>query len=148
MKALSILQPWAWLIVTGQKDIENRSWSTHVRGRILVHAGKTYTRATHDDYAVSMLPLYGITLPTYEILKAETGAIVGSVEITDCVRHHTSHWKDCGSWGFVLAKPQSNKPIPWRGQLGFFDIDLPELHNRQIVAQRELEWENAMGPEE
>jgi hypothetical protein len=26
MKALSIKQPWAWLIVNGHKDIENRDW--------------------------------------------------------------------------------------------------------------------------
>ena len=31
--ALSIRQPWAWLIVNGYKDIENRDWKTHYRGR-------------------------------------------------------------------------------------------------------------------
>ncbi|WP_206002040.1 ASCH domain-containing protein [Paraburkholderia aromaticivorans] len=39
MKALSIRQPWAWLIVKGHKDIENRTWSTRFRGRVLIHAG-------------------------------------------------------------------------------------------------------------
>ncbi|HTV55212.1 MAG TPA: ASCH domain-containing protein, partial [Terriglobia bacterium] len=38
MKALSIRQPWAWLIVNGFKPIENRSWNTNFRGRILIHA--------------------------------------------------------------------------------------------------------------
>jgi len=33
MKALSILQPWAWLVVNGHKDIENRTWGTGFRGR-------------------------------------------------------------------------------------------------------------------
>jgi hypothetical protein len=32
MKALSIRQPWASLIVAGYKDIENRSWRTSYRG--------------------------------------------------------------------------------------------------------------------
>ena len=41
MKALSIQQPWAFLIVNGLKDIENRDWSTTFRGLIYVHAGKT-----------------------------------------------------------------------------------------------------------
>ena len=36
--ALSIRQPWAWLIVNGYKDIENRDWPTKFRGRMLVHA--------------------------------------------------------------------------------------------------------------
>lgn len=43
MKALSIRQPWAWLIVHGGKDIENRSWHTKFRGRFLVHAAKGMT---------------------------------------------------------------------------------------------------------
>jgi hypothetical protein len=38
MKALSIRQPWAWLIIAGIKDIENRRWATNHRGPILVHA--------------------------------------------------------------------------------------------------------------
>lgn len=40
MLALSIRQPWAWLIINGGKDIENRDWPTKFRSRILVHAGK------------------------------------------------------------------------------------------------------------
>ncbi|WP_229215634.1 ASCH domain-containing protein [Duganella sp. CY15W] len=51
MKALSIRQPWAWLIVNGYKDIENRSWSTNVRGKVLVHASKG-APATHPDAGV------------------------------------------------------------------------------------------------
>ena len=34
MKALSIRQPWSWLILHGGKDIENRSWRTNVRGPV------------------------------------------------------------------------------------------------------------------
>ena len=32
MKILSVRQPWAWLIVAGHKDIENRKWRTSYRG--------------------------------------------------------------------------------------------------------------------
>ena len=39
MKALSIRQPWAELIVAGLKDIENRTWRTDYRGPVLIHAG-------------------------------------------------------------------------------------------------------------
>ena len=38
--ALSIQQPWCWLLAAGHKDIENRTWSTRFRGRVLLHAGK------------------------------------------------------------------------------------------------------------
>ncbi len=44
MKAISIHQPWADLIVFGHKDIENRSWTTRYRGRMLIHAGLTVDR--------------------------------------------------------------------------------------------------------
>jgi hypothetical protein len=39
MNGLSIRQPWAWLIVNGHKDVENRSWHTDFRGRVYVQAG-------------------------------------------------------------------------------------------------------------
>ena len=45
LKALSIRQPWAWLIVNGFKDVENRNWRTHWRGRLLIHASKGMTLA-------------------------------------------------------------------------------------------------------
>lgn len=39
-KALSLRQPWAWAVVHGYKDVENRSWSTKHRGPLLIHASK------------------------------------------------------------------------------------------------------------
>jgi hypothetical protein len=44
MKALTVKQPWASLIVEGIKNIENRTWKTNFRGRILIHA------ATQSEY--------------------------------------------------------------------------------------------------
>lgn len=38
MKAITIKQPWASLIVVGIKDVENRTWKTNFRGRVLIHA--------------------------------------------------------------------------------------------------------------
>ena len=40
MKAISIRQPWAWLIVNGYKDVENRTWYTSHRGPLLICASK------------------------------------------------------------------------------------------------------------
>ena len=40
MKAITVLQPWAWLLATGKKRCETRSWKTNYRGEILIHAGK------------------------------------------------------------------------------------------------------------
>ena len=41
IKAISLWQPWASLIVCGAKEIETRSWSTKVRGTVAIHAAKT-----------------------------------------------------------------------------------------------------------
>ena len=42
MKALSVTQPWATLIATGQKQIETRSWGTRYRGPLYIHAAKRF----------------------------------------------------------------------------------------------------------
>lgn len=40
MKTISLLQPWATLVVTGLKQYETRSWDTKYRGELLIHASK------------------------------------------------------------------------------------------------------------
>ena len=51
------------------------------------------------------------------------GAIVGEVTITDCVDISSSQWF-CGPYGFLLSSPVAYKdPIPYRGQLGFFEVE-------------------------
>ncbi len=44
MKALSIIQPWASLIATGIKDVENRTWRTNYRGEFLIHASAKHLK--------------------------------------------------------------------------------------------------------
>ena len=80
MKALSIRQPWAWLIVHGYKDVENQSWSTDYRGPVLVHAGKTLD-PRFDEIREDILAEGG-DLPDRRSI--ERGGIVGRVE--DLVR--------------------------------------------------------------
>jgi hypothetical protein len=118
MKALSVRQPWAWLIVQGHKDIENRGWYTNTRGRVLVHASQTYPRSYHDEFVAFIGR--EIAVPTYEAMLR--GGIVGEVEIVDCVRDHPSRWKDADSWGFVLRNAKPLPFVPLRGALGFFDV--------------------------
>lgn len=123
MKALSIRQPWAWLIINGGKDIENRSWPTRLRGRILVHASKGMTRdeyrSVDDLLTVSSMRTLGIKLPAFEEL--ERGGIVGSVEIAGLVSESKSPWF-FGPYGFVLQNPRPMPFIQFKGALGFFDI--------------------------
>ena len=116
MKALSIRQPWAWLIVTGHKDIENRTWSTSYRGKFLIHTGKKFDQAGYK-WVVSEM---GIAMP--EPSKFKRGGIVGVAEITECVTHHSSKWFS-GPYGFVLENARSLQFVLFPGKLGFFDVD-------------------------
>lgn len=121
MKALSIRHPWAWLIVNGYKDIENRDWKTSFRGKFLVHAS---ARMTLDDYVACTLFLSGIergwTIPPYHSLRKSCGGFVGVAELTDCVNASKSPWF-CGEYGFVLKNAQHFDFVPAKGMLKFFD---------------------------
>ncbi|MBW2672343.1 MAG: ASCH domain-containing protein [Deltaproteobacteria bacterium] len=139
MKALSIKQPWSWLIVHGYKDIENRHWPLPkgMKQRVYVHAGKTfdhqgldwlvfscraYNQEIHDGIMQAFPDLRTSPLP---------GCIVGEVTITDCVTKSDSPWFT-GPYGFVLADPIAyEKPIPYRGRLGFFEV--PEGLKEEVL---------------
>ena len=120
MLALSIRQPWASLIMRAGKDIENRNWPTKFRGRVLVHAAKGCTRAEWEgaiEFAEDVLDR-----PIKADLKTiARGGIIGSVEIVDCVRASSSPWF-VGDYGFVLSEPRPLPFLPWRGELGFFNV--------------------------
>jgi len=122
MKAISIKQPWAYLICAGFKDIENRKWRTSYRGRIYVHASKQI-----DHSAQEWLMRFGFS-PLFVLMlysnKIPRGAIMGEVDIIDCVTESESPWF-AGPYGFVLSRPTLYRdPIPMKGKLGFFEVEL------------------------
>lgn len=136
LKALSLTQPWAELVVLGEKEWETRSWKTERRGRIAIHASKKFPKAAkelaeNDAYYVS-------TLGKYPITRVVRGAIVGTVEIvlmqrTEEIRSFQSAKEyafgdyDDGRWGWQLANPvRLPEPIPCRGALGLWEVP-PEI---------------------
>ena len=121
MKCLSIRQPWAYLIMHHGKDIENRTWATTTRGRILIHASKGMTRQEYEDaldFAYLECLASGLQCEPDALLR---GGIIGSVEIVDCVTRSYSPWFQ-GPYGFVLRDPIALPFIPFRGALGFFNV--------------------------
>ena len=72
MKCLSIKEPFASLIINGYKKYEFRSWKTNYRGKILIHASKSY-----DKVAVKRFEKLN--------LKYSPGYIIGEAEIVDCI---------------------------------------------------------------
>ena len=120
--ALSIRQPWAWLIVNGHKDIENRDWHTQFRGRMLVHAGQTMARSYYDTVVADLTAagLCPANMPAYEDLPR--GGFVGWTHVIDCRQQHPSPWKQDGSHGFVLRDSSPIPFVPFKGRLGFFNV--------------------------
>jgi hypothetical protein len=122
MRALSVRQPAAELIVNGQKPYEVRSWRTRFHGRILIHASLRLEPA-----AVAVAGF----LPD-ELVR---GALIGSVEIVGCVPltpEMADEMRPSGSFlspwqpelfAWVLRDPaRLRQPVPFRGRLGFFDV--------------------------
>ena len=70
MKALSLRQPWASLIIYGGKDIENRRWETKYRGPLLIHASKARPPAN----LIEEIEAHGFKIP-----RIELGGIIGWV---------------------------------------------------------------------
>lgn len=129
MKALSIKQPWAWLIVNGYKDIENRSYplgSKEPTQRIYIHASKNLDESGWDFIKNILTTEHWAKFCNQHARGFRVGAIVGEVTFTGrIVNGHSSPWF-VGPYGLVLNDPIAYEiPIPCKGQLGFFN---PTLH--------------------
>jgi hypothetical protein len=116
MKVIVIRQPWAWLIVHGFKDIENRSWRTRYRGTLLIQASATLPTRREFEEILRFVRKRRVKLPE----DFESGGIVGMVELEDCVTISRSKWFE-GPVGWVLSNPKRLRFIPLKGQLGLFD---------------------------
>lgn len=120
--ALSVRQPWAWAIIHGGKDIENRSWQAvnhglRQRGRIAIHASKGMSREEYES-ACEFIVDRGLTCPApADLLR---GGLIGSVEVIDVVSASDSPWF-FGPRGLVLRDPVPCEFIPAQGALGYFN---------------------------
>ncbi len=119
MKGLSVQQPFADKIIYQGKDIENRSWRRKFPSTVAIHA----SMKLHPNAKLSKK----------EKDQIVRGAIVGVVDVIDCVDNHKSKWFS-GPYGYVLKNPRPlSKPIPCKGMLGFWNV--PTTIERQILRQ-------------
>ena len=148
MKAISIKQPWAYLIAAGIKDIENRTWKCpqkYIGQRILIHASAKHANSdSRFNYAYALdsnqRDQTAFNTPNKRFIIqngcSTTSAIIGSVEILDCVINHPSIWaektnlpeqlsNEC-KWNWVLANPiLFDEPImKVKGKLGFWEYNI------------------------
>jgi len=131
MKALSLTQPWATLIVSGAKAFETRSWTTTYRGPLLIHAAKGFPKDAR--YFAQTEPALG-QLPG----KLPLGAIIGKVTLKNIYRAEEiaptltpleRYYGDYawGRWAWELTDAVVfDDPIPYKGALGLFEVYLTD----------------------
>lgn len=149
MKTVTIKQPWSYLICSGQKDIENRTWPTKFRGRVLIHASakpilminpnRVFTYQQWESFRLEEKVQLMCRGTSFNPLS--DGAIIGSVEIVDCVQNHPSIWAEKAEeynpnihefmprlYNWVLANPVLfAKPIiNIKGKLSFWDYPMTD----------------------
>jgi len=121
MKAISLRQPWADLVVTGRKTLELRSWTVSHRGLLAIHASQTVNEEACHRLGV-------------DPRTVTTGALVGIVELTDIIpideqayadyrdEHLAGDFFSPPLFGWKLIKPKVIDPIPFTGRMGLFNI--------------------------
>jgi activating signal cointegrator 1 len=126
-KCLTICQPYAHLIASGVKRVENRTWPTDYRGPLLIHAGKS-----REWYDADTLAEYGLAESDLAF-----GAIVAVAELVGCPRllairrndyaarwpwlNDHDHTEGPVCWVLEGAR-RLERPIPYRGAQGLFDV--------------------------
>jgi activating signal cointegrator 1 len=129
MKALTLTQPWAQLVIDGRKTFETRGWYVGYRGPLAIHAAKGWTA---DDRAFA-------EELGYDPGTLTRGAVLGEVELVACLRSEQVRGLikgmlgeprlelqygdfSSGRWAWelrhVVVYPN---PIPARGMLGLWD---------------------------
>lgn len=124
MKAISVQQPWAWMMTNGPKDVENRTWHTDYRGPILIHASKKFDREGYLWILQNADKLFkpGFKFPGQS--GYQCGGIVGKAELKKTVRALSySPWM-FGPWGFVMDNRSPVDFYPCKGQLGIYETGI------------------------
>lgn len=126
--ALSIVQPWAWLIIHGGKTVENRHWQhpPKYRGPVLIHASARMTLDHHYEARMFVQRQFGLDAAR-AIPELGRGLLLGGiigmatlVDVLPVTSTPSNPWHMPGSLGFVLADA---KPLPFRpckGALNFW----------------------------
>jgi len=136
MKCLSLLQPFATLVVIGAKRFETRTWQTDYRGPLAIHASRRlpeWARAIcYEKPFRSVLQRAGFRTPS----DLPKGAILGSVTLEDCLSLHevaplvvedevelAFGDYQLGRWAWQLGAPMRLQvPLPTIGRLGIYDV--------------------------
>lgn len=153
MKAISIKQPWASLIIEGIKDIENRTWpcpKKHIGKRVLIHASARHIKKISNLFSIEKF--LSIPADIFKDIEDEhfaNGVVVGSAEIVDCVVNHSSIWAEetiPEVWGiYENGMPIYNVPKKMKGVIYNWVLANPVKFETPIQAKGKLSfWESGI----
>ncbi|MGM9874690.1 MAG: ASCH domain-containing protein [Bacilli bacterium] len=123
MKALTIKEPWASLIIEEYKKYEFRSWKTKYRGKILIHAGCSVEKdmiKRFSDYDININPGYIIghaTIVDCILVDEEFNKKLRNI---DPVVYGRSNHTETYAWKLENVV-KYEKPIPCKGKLGLWN---------------------------
>ncbi len=121
MKALSLKQPWAELVLQGKKTIELRRWNTKFRGEFYIHASGNIDEEKMKEYNLKDLPRQSLVgkakLIDVKIYENEK-------EFFQDSNKHLAKESKWGKYGFILEDAKRINPISYKGQLNFFDVKI------------------------
>jgi len=104
MKAISIKEPWASMILSGKKTIETRRWETKHRGKLLLCASKKpESSISGHAFAIAFL--------------SDIQPMLERDEFRACCEVYD------GAFSWFLVNVEPIKPFPVKGQLGLFEVD-------------------------
>lgn len=75
MKALSLHGDYAMMILSGEKTVEYRSWSTDYRGKLLICSSAMKIRGTMPGYATCVVDLVDIKNPAPRQYEWQLGEV-------------------------------------------------------------------------
>jgi hypothetical protein len=139
MKAWTLYEPWASLVVLGEKEWETRSRPNRkiVGVRLAIHAAKKPVAEYLDDDGCFRDPHFSDALAKYDIDPDmfALGCVIGFATVTSCqhveeVRNTLTQkqiafgdWGD-GRWCFRLQDPQMIEPVAARGYQSVWEWDM------------------------
>lgn len=129
MKVLSIKEPYATLIASGNKLIETRSWKTNYRGEIFIHASGTKLAKEYltNEYVLSLITN----------LNLNFGNIICKANLIDCVymddnflnkiklstKEYNLGLYEKGRYAWIFEDVEPIYPIPAKGKLNIWNYE-------------------------
>jgi hypothetical protein len=134
-RVLTLREPYAWLVVNGYKDVENREWYAKFTGRILIHSAKT-PDPSFQRVANWAGTHKGIVVPDREELEANNcGRVVGVANFGPMSRKPLeSDWYQSGKnawpieWAFAI---HPGPVVPGKQGFWFLSNRLAKLYYEQ-----------------